>query len=109
MSIRTEQIGNVIKREVSQLFAEVLDESEYGLVTVTRVMVLPDLSEARIFVTALKKAEDFVAMLQKRRGYVRRTVSPRLRFKKTPKFLFLLDTTVAESERIEQMLNDSSF
>lgn len=104
MSIRTEQISSVIHREVSQLFAEVLDETEYGLVTVTRVEVFPDLSEARIYVSSLSNSDNLLDMLERRRGYIRRTVSPRLYLKVVPKFRFLVDNTGKEAEHIESLL-----
>ncbi len=104
MSTRTEQVGSVIQREVSQLFSEAMDESDYGLITVLRVDVLADLSEARIYVSALKNGRQLIELLEKRRGFIRRTVSPRLYLKTIPKFRFFLDTTGADAERIEMLL-----
>jgi len=71
MSTRTEQISSVIQREIAQLFAEVLDTSEYGLITITRVEVLADLSEARIYVSVMENAEKCLQMLERRRGSIR--------------------------------------
>jgi len=101
------KVGSVIQREIAELFSQVIDESQYGLITVTRVEVLPDLSEARIHISVLGgDPTEVLSMLERRRGFIRRIVNPRLFLKIVPKFRFLLDTSGRDAQRIELLLKD---
>ncbi|MBI5414124.1 30S ribosome-binding factor RbfA [Candidatus Peregrinibacteria bacterium] len=104
MSTRTKKFENVIHREVSQFFAEVIDESEYGLVTIIKVEISPDLLNANIFVSVLENAEEFMTILKKRTPFIQRRIAPRLQFKKMPHFHFVLDTSQKHIHRIEKLL-----
>jgi ribosome-binding factor A len=102
MSIRTEKIASTIQHELAPLLLEHLDESHYGLITITNVVVLEDLTEARIFVRVLEKPKRFFAEIRKVLPKIIKDFNKRMTMKRTPRLVFLPD---AKFDNNNQLLN----
>jgi ribosome-binding factor A len=84
-----------------------LKDPRIGLVTVTRVDLSPDFSHARVLVSVLGSEEEraeSLAGLASAAGYVRREVAQRLRLRRAPEIVFVLDRGAEESAHIEAVL-----
>lgn len=53
MSLRTDRVANEIKRNLGQVISDSVSEFGGGMITVTHVVVSPDLSIAKIYVSIL--------------------------------------------------------
>ena len=51
MSVRSEKVGSLIKEELGLLFQRNFSMADYGFLTVTEVLMSPDLKVAKVYVS----------------------------------------------------------
>lgn len=104
MTRRTERIQELIREELSEMIMRDLrDPRLEGLISLTRVEVSQDLSNARIFVSVMSETtspEDAVKALQTASGYLHKELVHRLEMRKIPFLNFRLDTSIAEGAAV---------
>jgi len=93
---RVERMAALIRREVSELLINgIKDERVHqGMVSVTHADVAGDLQHCRIFVSVLGSEEDrqsVLAGLKAAAPYVKGELGRRLKMRRTPEVVFLLD------------------
>jgi len=108
---RHQRIAEEIHHEVSSMLAgELKDPRISGMVTVTEVRVAPDMKQARIYVSVLgSEAEQASTMqgLEAACGFVRHELAERLRLRRAPELLFVLDHSEEYGQRIDQLLRNT--
>ena len=104
---RQERLADQIRSEVAGIIESELKDPRIGFSTVTRVEVSADLSHARIMVSVLGDEEarqKSMEGLSSAAGYVRREITHRLRLRRAPEVLFVLDRGPEEDSRIEALI-----
>jgi ribosome-binding factor A len=107
---RPDRVGDQIRKELSEILSrgEVHDPG-IGFITLTRVRVSPDLQMARVFYTSLgdeKARKETSRALQRATGFFRRQIGSRLQLRRVPELEFRFDESIANQDRIEQILRD---
>ena len=107
---RPDRVGDQIRQELSEILSrgEVHDPG-IGFITLTRVQVTPDLQMARVFYTSLgdqKARTETSRALQRATGFFRRQIAARLQLRRVPELEFRFDESIANQDRIEQILRD---
>jgi ribosome-binding factor A len=107
---RPDRVGEEIRHELSDLLSrgEVHDPG-IGFITLTRVKVSPDLQLARVFYTTMgdEAAKRQTAnALERATPFFRRHIGSRLRLRRVPELEFRFDQSIANQDRIEQILRD---
>ncbi len=102
ISTRTDKISSVIQRALAPHMIQY--EEEYGLITLSEVHVLPDLSEARIFVHSMRSMKRLIQTLNAHAGVLKKNISQNLTQKRTPKLIFMIDTGSIASQHIDELL-----
>lgn len=109
---RHERVAEEIHHEVSAMLAgELKDPRVAGLITLTEVRVTPDLKHARIFVSVYGTPAERTSAgkgLEAANGYIRRELTHRLQMRRIPELHFILDTSSAEGERIDELLRKAA-
>ncbi len=108
-SNRLERVGELLKQEISTLFARGMKDPRIGLVTITGVKVSPDLREAWVYYSVLgdeKVREDTAKGLAAARGVSRREIGHSVSLRITPEFHFVFDESIERGDRIERLLRD---
>jgi ribosome-binding factor A len=80
-----------------------------GFITFTRVKVSPDLQLARVYYTSMgdeKARRETARALERATPFFRRHVGARLQLRRVPELEFRFDESVANQDRIEQILRD---
>lgn len=106
---RPERLGEAIRDELSQLIAREVHDPGIGFLTFTKVSVTADLQIARIYYTSLgdEKAQQATAKaLQRASPFLRRQLGSRIRLRRVPELSFFYDESIAQHDRIEQILQD---
>ncbi|MGH9795629.1 MAG: 30S ribosome-binding factor RbfA [Candidatus Acidiferrales bacterium] len=105
---RHERIAEEIHHEVSAMLAGELKDPRIAVsVVVTEVRVSPDMKQARVYVSVLgseEEQESTLKGLEAAKGYVRHELVERLRLRRAPEILFVLDHSQEYGERIEKLL-----
>lgn len=105
---RYEKVAEAIKKEVSLIVHDELNDPRIGFVTITRVELTQDLRYAKIFFSVLGKEEDYQktqAALDSALGFIRRLVAQKINLRFAPEIIFRPDRTTEYSVRIDEVLN----
>ena len=106
---RVDRINRQILDILSDILIKNIDLSYLGFITFTRVDVAPDLRTAKVFYSVLSgKLPDlkvFVEINKKQKAF-KKFMSPQLSLRYTPDIRFILDETLACSEKIDNLLKD---
>ena len=121
---RLNKVAQAVKEEVARILQQELKDPRIGFVTITRVKVAADLSQATIYFTLLQgneaggrsgaassgrsqgSASETETGLKSATGFIRRLLGERLRLRVTPEVIFRLDTAVEETFRINKLLDE---
>lgn len=104
---RPQRLAEQIREEISGLMVSGLKDPRIGFATLTEVRLTPDLRLARVLVSVLGTTEEQEETLEGFRaaaGFIRRTLSQRLKLRRVPELEFRLDHTEEQAARIEELL-----
>jgi ribosome-binding factor A len=105
---RHERLADQIRIEVAEMIEGELKDPRIGFATVTRVELSPDLRHARVLISVMGEADTqqgTLAGLASATGFMRRELGQRLRLRRAPELVFILDRGAEGSERIERLLS----
>jgi ribosome-binding factor A len=106
---RPSRVADQIRSELATLLMRDVHDPGVGFVTLTRVVVTPDLQQARVYYTSLgddKTQANSARALERAAPFLRRQIGARLRLRRTPELRFERDESVAGQDRIEQLLKE---
>jgi ribosome-binding factor A len=104
---RHDRLADQIGNEVAGMVEGELKDPRIGFVTVTYIDLSADFSHARVLVSVMGSEEEraeSLAGLASAAGYVRREVTQRLRLRRSPEIVFVLDRGAEEAARVEDLL-----
>ncbi|WP_297889573.1 30S ribosome-binding factor RbfA [Sulfurihydrogenibium sp.] len=90
-SHRMEKVNMMLKKEISDIITHEYEAGKENFITISVVDTKADLSQADIYVSALKNEDQIVEELNKESGHIRYILGKRIRIKKTPKLIFKKD------------------
>ncbi|MCM8801232.1 MAG: 30S ribosome-binding factor RbfA [Candidatus Omnitrophica bacterium] len=105
---RYERVAQQIKKEISLIIQNELNDPRLGFVTITKVELTPDLRYAKVFFSVLGKAEDYKKtqkVLDSALGFIRRLVAERINIRFAPEIIFKQDHSCEYSVRVQQILD----
>ena len=106
---RQERVAEAIKKEVSLIIHDELNDPRLGFVTITGAEVSQDLRHAKITFSVLGKDEEHKktqAALDSALGFIRRLLAQRVKLMFAPEIIFREDRSTEYSVRIEEVLNE---
>ncbi|HKE88645.1 MAG TPA: 30S ribosome-binding factor RbfA [Vicinamibacterales bacterium] len=105
---RPDRVGEEIRQELSELISRGgVHDPGIGFITLTRVKVSPDLQVARVFYTTMGDAtarRETAKALERATPFFRRHIGGQLRLRRVPELEFRFDESIANQDRIEQIL-----
>jgi ribosome-binding factor A len=108
MSLKQERMADRIREILSGLLLlEVTDPALHD-VTVTEVVLDPELEYANVYVNALgdeSRQPEVMAGLKRANGFLRRELGKRIRLRRTPVLQFHWDITLSRGEAIEKAID----
>ena len=104
---RPDQVGEVIRQVIAEALLKDVRDPRIGMMTVTRVEVSGDLSQARVFVIGHGEADaaaQSIEGLQSAAGFLRTRVAKALATRIVPELLFQIDRGHEHAARIDEIL-----
>lgn len=101
------QIESLLYREISLIIQKDFNDPQIGFVTISRVIISPDLAHAKVFVSFLGKQERNEAglkALNRAKGALRSACAKKMRIYKVPELTFLQDDSFQKGQRIDSLL-----
>ena len=109
MSLRNEIVRKALMKEISDiLFREIKDPQICGMVSITDVDVSSDNSAARVFYSVYgndEVKEKTSKALERHVGQIRHEVGKRIRLRKTPSLLFIMDDSMERGAKMMELIN----
>ncbi len=111
MSNRIEKLNSEFKRYIAELLSKkVKDPRLTEMYTVLEVDCDRELDSAKVYVSifstdANRAAQTFLAICESE-PYLRREISKNMHIRKVPQFNFMLDTSMAYGQKIDEILNE---
>ena len=107
MSHRIARVNEEIRKELARLLPTVKDPRVPSFISVTEVQTAPDLKTAKIFVSVMTGEEKQVLKgLKSSAGYLRGALAKSLKLRYTPELTFVMDSSIQEGLKINQILAD---
>ena len=106
---RASRVGDQIRAELASLLTRDVHDPGIGFLTITQVKVSPDLQQARVYYTTIgddKARRESARALGRATPFLRRQVGQRLQLERVPELEFFFDKSVAQQDRIEQILQE---
>jgi ribosome-binding factor A len=111
MTRRTQQMGEFLREEVTDIIRSELDDPRLGFWTVTRVEVPSDLRTARVYVSVLGtdgERKETITALRGAAGFIRGHLKPRMRTRIIPDLDFRDDRSMEHADEIDRTLRELS-
>ncbi|MDP6601126.1 MAG: 30S ribosome-binding factor RbfA [Phycisphaerales bacterium] len=103
MTRHQEQVDAVVQRGIQKILGRGLNDPRIrGLVSVVRVVVSPDSSEARVWCSVLpaKHADSALHGLNAAAGWIGRRLGDEVRMRRVPRLKFLLDESIKKEAQV---------
>lgn len=103
---RAKRVASLIKETISRILIRDFQGTGAGLITVTRVEMTADLQAAHVYLSFFGEveAEASLALLEKRKGYLRKSVASEVKLKYNPTLIFSQDPTPEYENRIDSLI-----
>lgn len=103
--MRIERIASLIEKEVSVIIGRELKDPRLGIVTITRVVVKPDLKSALVYFSTLGDRECDTLTLRHARGFIRSLLARRVNLRFIPELDFKFDDSLEYAQKIEKLFD----
>jgi ribosome-binding factor A len=108
---RVERLASLMRREISDLLSSGIRDARVhqGMISITRVDVAGDLQHCKIFVSVYGSEEEqsqVIEGLKAATPYVRGELGRRLRLRRMPELIFLLDRGLERGTAVLGLLQD---
>ncbi|MDX1496312.1 MAG: 30S ribosome-binding factor RbfA [Salinisphaeraceae bacterium] len=108
---RTRRVAEQLKRELSTLMREELQDPVLRLASLTEVKVTRDMGHASIYVSSLdmqgEGADKAAAVLQEAAGMLRQRLGKMLRLRSIPQLHFLADHLQEDAEHMDRLIEQA--
>jgi ribosome-binding factor A len=112
MTRRLERLNGLFRQELSDLLLRQLKDPRLAqFVSITRVIVSPDLSHARVFVSVMGSEEEKTSTLEgltAAANYLRRELNNRISLRRMPELSFRRDDSLEQGAHVLDLLNQIS-
>jgi ribosome-binding factor A len=107
-SRRQRRVSSLIKEELSRLFIDLIQDSSSGLITITRVEISKDLKTAYVYLSlfGFEDNNKVLEFLERRKGFLRKSVASRTELKYNPMLIFSLDRIYEYEEKIDKIIKN---
>ena len=110
-SIRQARVGEMIRRDLSEILQKEMRDPRLALVSITSVDVARDFTVAKVFVSAIGTREEKAAALkalQGASGYLRGRLGRMLEIRTVPQLAFRYDAGIDRGIRMFELLQDEA-
>ncbi len=100
---RRERVASVLVREISNIVTQEMKDPRLGFITITDVVVSPDLKVAVVYFSSLHDKSESFETLRRAKGYIRSVLAHRVRLKSIPDLRFEIDDSYEHGKRIDEL------
>ncbi|MBP9854092.1 MAG: 30S ribosome-binding factor RbfA [Candidatus Omnitrophica bacterium] len=108
---RMDKVNNQMRREISIIIHQKMDDPRMSYITITHVDVSPDLKNAKVYFSVLGDENNLieaVTVLNNARGLIRHMVSQQIQIRHTPEIYFIQDDSMSMEAKIEETIREAN-
>ncbi len=108
METRQKRLGELLKKEISDMLTRGIKDPRIGFVSITSIEVSGDLRHAKVFVSVYgseQERKSTVAGLKSAAGYIRKELGQRLRVRRVPEISIIYDESLERGSRILELID----
>ncbi len=108
---RSERVGDLIQKEISEMLVKSVKDPRIGFVTITRVSVSEDCRVAKVYYSVLGSLTDKDRSkkgLESAKGFIRKELGRRMSLRYTPEITFQFDPGIEYAVHIGEVLHHLS-
>ena len=107
--IRSEKVGDLIKKEISLILNTKIKDERFKLINISAVKVSKDLSIATVYYSIIGSSTDDLDQLPEKAfvkfsGMLRSELSKEIKIRRVPKLVFKYDESIEYASKIEKLL-----
>jgi len=104
---RQKRVASLIKEELSRFLIEVIQDTSSGLITITNVSMSKDLKTAKVYLSMYQHDKESMILetLNKRKGYLRKSIASKIKLKYNPMLIFSIDPLFNYEKKIDEIFN----
>ena len=109
MTRRTDRLGHVIQRELTEFIRREISDGRLGFWTLSRIDVTPDLSFAKVYITVMGddiEKRNTIDALSQHANRMRSHLAKALHTRTVPKVLFAEDKNLEHGFRVAELLKE---
>ena len=106
---RAERVGDLIKREISEMLIRGIKDPRIGLATITKVTISDDLRVAKVYFSIVGGEADRERArrgLVSATGFIKREVGKRIRLRYVPEIVFEFDPSLEYADHINRLIQE---
>jgi ribosome-binding factor A len=106
---RAERVGDLIKREISEMLIRGIKDPRIGLATITKVTISDDLRAAKVYFSVMGGEADRERTRQglvSATGFIKREVGKRIRLRYVPEIVFEFDPSLEYVDHINRLIQE---
>ncbi|WP_461517800.1 30S ribosome-binding factor RbfA [Porticoccus sp.] len=106
---RNDRVADALQRELAQLIRDEVRDPRLGLVNITAVEVVRDLSSAKVFVNLVgadsaEQSEKAAELLNGAAGFLRTHLAKRMQLRITPRLRFIYDLSGKRGQELSALI-----
>lgn len=107
-NFRKQRVSELLKQTISDIIGQDIKDPRVQGVTITDVVMSPDLKSAKVFFSSLNdgKVDLHTEGLSKAEGFIRRRLKEELDLKYIPLLTFFYDSSFDYSDKISKLIKD---
>jgi ribosome-binding factor A len=109
MSVRTEKVAEELKQKLNTAMSKDLAELNLGLVTISKVIVSPDLRVAKVYLTFLGNTlpiDKCLSRIEFRKKHIRFLLGKNITLRYVPELFFFHDDTFEYADKIDKLFKE---
>jgi len=108
MSLRQEKVASLVQETLSNIFLQKVVDPEFGLVTITKTKITPDLRIARVYLSVFEKdkREYVLDHVNSMKGFIRSELAKRVDLRYTPELNFYIDDTFDYVDKMNEIFSN---
>jgi len=109
MAYRVEKVSEEIKHKLNTAMTKDLMELNLGLVTISKVIMSPDLKLAKVYVSFIgnkEPADKCIDRLNYRKKHIRFMLAKQIKLKYMPELTFYHDDTMEYADKISRLFKE---
>lgn len=105
MEHRIERFSSTLKHTLADIIINDIQDPRLKTVTITDLTITPDLKRAHVFIASAveEDGDQFLAALDKAKGFIKKRLSQKMYLKYIPELLFVKD----DRRRMDQLLDQA--